>query len=109
MEIPIETLKALICGGDKPQSTIQPVSRLEPKGETFIVVMDRGFVYVGKTRVKGDCVEITNARNIRVWGTTKGLGELRNGPLPGTKLDDAGTVIAPIRAIIHFLKCNLDW
>lgn len=74
---------------------------------TQIVVLDRGFVYVGKTTVTGDSVTITDAKNIRYWGTTKGLAELRDGPIEGkTKLDDAGTVIVPIRAVIHFIKCN---
>jgi hypothetical protein len=113
MEIPInlDVLKALICAGEKPQAqnTCQSVSRLAPNGETHIVVMDRGFVYVGKTRVEGDYVEIVNARNVRVWGTKNGLGELRNGPTDTTKLDDVGTVVAPLRAIIHFIKCTRDW
>ena len=109
MEIPIETLRALICGGEKPQNTSQSVSSLAPKGETTIVVLDRGFVYVGKARVDGDYVEITNARNIRVWGTKNGLGELRNGPLPETKLDEVGRVVAPLRAVIHYITCSRDW
>jgi len=108
MEIKPEELKAILCGGEK-QTSPKTRHELAPNGETFIVVLDRGFVYVGKTHVDGDFVEITNARCIRTWGTSKGLGELRDGPKESTKLDDAGAVIAPLRAVIHFIKCTRDW
>jgi hypothetical protein len=71
-----------------------------------IVVLDRGFVYVGDVTEFVDRILIRNARNIRVWGTKQGLGELRNGPLPLTKLDDAGEVVAFKRAVMHFIKCK---
>lgn len=67
-----------------------------------IVVMDRGFVYVGDVQVEDGCCVIENARNIRFWGTTEGLGELAlNGPTEKTKLDPVGTVRASTRAIVH--------
>lgn len=75
-----------------------------------IVVLDRGFVYVGNVTVTGDTVRIANARNIRRWGTTKGLGQLANeGPTDKTVLDPVGEVTAHQRAVIHFIKCTLDW
>ena len=46
---------------------------------------------------------LKSAKNLRVWGTTKGLGELVNGPLSGTKLDQVGTVRVPSRALIHLI------
>jgi hypothetical protein len=74
---------------------------------TQIVVLDRGYVYVGKTTIEGEFVTIENAKNIRRWGTTKGLGELaKNGPTANTQLDEAGTVVAPLRAVIHFIECQ---
>ena len=76
-----------------------------------IVVLDRGFVYQGNqvTR-KGDTVTIRDAKNVRRWGTTKGLGQLAAaGPQINTVLDDAGTVVAPMRAVIHFLACSKPW
>ena len=75
----------------------------DTKGDTKIVVLDRGFVYVGKVSYDGDFVVIQNAHNLRYWGTTKGLGELVNGPLSGTKLDKFGTVRAPLRALISII------
>ena len=69
-----------------------------------IVVLDRGFVYVGKVEVAGDFCLINDATNIRFWGTTKGLGELaQNGPTDKTKLDPVGTVRAPMRAVISII------
>ena len=73
------------------------------KGDIKIVVLDRGFVYVGHVEVSADWVTIQRAQNIRVWGTSKGLGELRNGPLASTKLDNVGTVKAPTRALISLI------
>jgi hypothetical protein len=74
-----------------------------PDGPIKIVVLDRGFVYVGGVKIDGDFVVITGAKNIRIWGTTKGLGELVNGPLSGTKLDAVGVVRAPLRALISLI------
>ncbi len=71
-----------------------------------IVVLDRGFVYVGNTEIDDQWCVITNARNIRQWGTTKGLGELVNGPLSKTVLDDVGTVRAPMRAVISLIDTD---
>lgn len=71
-----------------------------------IVVLDRGFVYVGNVVEEGDYLRVTNAKNIRYWGTKKGLGELRNGPLAETKLDDVGEILAPKRALIHLVPCK---
>ena len=76
---------------------------------TQIVVADRGFVYVGKVTLDGDAATITNARNIRKWGTTQGLGELVGGPTKDTVLDQVGEVVIPMRAVIHFIKCTRDW
>ena len=75
-------------------------------GDLKIVVLDRGFVYIGRVEYKDDMVVITNSKNIRKWGTTRGLGELVNGPLSGTTLDAAGTINAPKRALIFTLTVD---
>jgi len=62
-----------------------------------IVVADRGFVYVGDCVVDSNWCVISNARNIRKWGTTKGLGELAtDGPTDDTVIDAVGTVRIPM-------------
>jgi hypothetical protein len=64
-----------------------------PKGSKVkIVVLQRGWVAVGEYARDGSEVVLTNAATIRVWGTTKGLGELFSGPTSSTKLDKAGTM-----------------
>lgn len=60
-----------------------------------IVVLQRGWVFVGRYSLdpQTQIVTLTDARNIRIWGTTKGLGELaESGPTSKTKLDPAGVV-----------------
>ena len=73
---------------------------------TAIVVLDRGFVYVGKVTVEDDWCRIEQAKNIRVWGTTNGLGELVNGPTGKTVLDAVGSLRAPMRAVISIIDVN---
>lgn len=55
-----------------------------------IVVLQRGWVIVGEYSREGMDCHVRRASVIRNWGTTKGLGELRNGPLRGTVLDPIG-------------------
>lgn len=75
-----------------------------------IVVLDRGFVYVGAVKDAGDNLVITGAKCIRRWGTTNGLGQLaESGPTSNTVLDPAGTVTAPKRAVIHLIECKTKW
>lgn len=65
-----------------------------------IVILNRGWVVVGEYSEKGDECTLNEASIIRVWGTTKGLGELaENGPLTNTKLDSCPN--------IHFHKMTM--
>lgn len=82
------------------------VSKTE--GEIKIAVLDRGFVYIGYVKVEGDFYIITHAKNIRQWGTTKGLGELVSGPLNNTRLDKVGTVRVPKAALIHLIDVEQE-
>jgi hypothetical protein len=67
-----------------------------------IVVLDRGFVYVGDVVIDTEWCVIKNAQNIRRWGTSKGLGELAlGGPTANTVLDAVGTVRATRKALNH--------
>ncbi len=65
-----------------------------------IVILNRGWCVVGEYSEKGDECTLVNASVIRVWGTTKGLGELaESGPLTNTKLDPCPNV--------HFHKMTM--
>ena len=80
-------------------------------GPVKIVVVGRGFVYVGAIQPRlspqtGDYVWLQNAYNIRIWGTTKGLGELVNGPTKATKLDKVGSIQIPLHAVISIIDVD---
>lgn len=69
-----------------------------------IVVADRGFVYVGDVTMDEQFAIVQNAKNIRRWGTERGLGELAlEGPKSETVLDAVGTVRIPTRAVISVI------
>lgn len=107
MQIELTELAALLSGknslSDRCEQKTQSIRDLGSQ----IVVVDRGFVYVGKVTIEGDMCRVQNACNIRKWGTTKGLGELVDGPLKDTVLDNYGEVLVPMRAVIHFIKCKV--
>lgn len=89
----------------RADSIKQPV----PTGPIKILVLDRGFVYVGRltgTDEESGHFILENAHNIRYWGTKNGLGELVNGPLKDTKLDPVGIVSIPERALIHIIEVS---
>lgn len=67
---------------------------------TQIVVLQRGWIVVGHVTRDGDELTITNASVIRRWGTTKGLGQLVNGPTLTTKLDPCGVIRAHILTVV---------
>ena len=72
-----------------------------------IVVVDRGFVYVGNVEYDGQMCVVTGAKNIRRWGTSRGLGELaEKGPQSETKLDEYGTVRIPAHAVISLIDTD---
>lgn len=79
----------------------------EPKNSNIkIVILQRGWVFIGRWKEDGDQCALDNAYSIRVWGTTSGLGQLAlEGKQSSTKLDKAGrvefhrlTIVATINA-----------
>lgn len=75
-------------------------------GDIKIAILQRGWVFVGRFSKNGsDCV-LENARCIRQWGTTRGIGELVNGPTSKTVLDDASTVRFHELGIIALIDVN---
>lgn len=91
----IDALKqALALIGETPEEQIHESYDITPKGSKVkIIVLQRGWVVVGEYSQTATEGTLTNAATIRVWGTTKGLGELASdGPTSSTKLDKAGIV-----------------
>lgn len=67
---------------------------VQPSGPTKIVILQRGWVMVGRFFRTGNDCKLSNASVIRAWGTTKGLGEIAmNGPTSNTKLDKCGGIV----------------
>jgi hypothetical protein len=71
-----------------------------------IVVLQRGWVMVGKYSQDGDRCCLDSAHVIRRWGTSEGLGQLVAGPLPNTKLDPAGHVEFHALGVIATIACE---
>ena len=70
------------------------VSKEDIKGEIKIVVLQRGWIVIGRLERKDMECKLHNASVIRVWGTTYGLGEIaENGPTSNTKLDKCKGVV----------------
>jgi len=76
-------------------------------GRVAIVVCDRGFVLVGRISVKDSYVTITSCKNVRRWGTTKGLGQIASdGPTDKTSLDPQPTTRVHELRIIQIIDCE---
>ena len=77
------------------------------QGDIKIAVLDRGFVYVGRVDgIDDNFLTMKSTRNIRKWGTTKGLGELVSGPTKETRLDSVGTIRVPLKALITLIDVD---
>ena len=74
-----------------------------------IVVLQRGWILVGRYQLLGDKVFIRDASVIRNWGTTKGLGELAsNGPTDKTILDKCQTCECHELTVCFTMKCEIS-
>jgi uncharacterized protein YunC (DUF1805 family) len=80
----------------------------EPSGDLRIVILQRGWTMVGRFERKGSECKLHNASVVRMWGTTKGLGEIAaNGPTSNTKLDPCnGLVEFDYLTVVATICCN---
>lgn len=74
-----------------------------------IVILQRGWVMVGKFERNGSDCKLHKASVIRSWGTTKGLGEIaQNGPTSNTKLDACyGVVQFDYLTVVATIDCEV--
>ena len=71
-------------------------TQLQPQfsGPAKIVILQRGWIMVGRLEKNGSECKLHNASVIRIWGTKRGLGEIAsNGPTKDTVLDKTGGVV----------------
>lgn len=79
------TVDGITYYSEKPENVDSPVK---------IVILQRGWVVVGRFSRKGNDCKLTNASVIRKWGTTKGLGEIaKDGPTSSTELDKCNGLV----------------
>ena len=80
----------------------------EQKGNVKIVILQRGWVMVGRFERNGSDCKLNNASVIRSWGTTNGLGEIaKNGPNFNTKLDKTnGLVEFDYLTVVASISCE---
>lgn len=72
-----------------------------------IVILQRGWVFIGKFAQEGSACKLENAYNIRRWGTSEGLGELAlKGKQAETKLDKVGTVSFHELTTVAVMDCE---
>ncbi|MHB9161523.1 MAG: hypothetical protein ACYC6W_11675 [Nitrosotalea sp.] len=73
-----------------------------------IVILQRGWVMVGRFNRSGSDCTLDDSSVIRSWGTTKGLGEIANGgPTSTTKLDkNYGAAEFDYLTVVATIPCN---
>jgi hypothetical protein len=95
---------------------IQPVGKVDLSstgitlGPLCIVTIEDHHVFIGNVEFRTDergvtwiCIRL--ARNIRNWGTSKGMGQLAlEGPSPHTKIDLCGLVLVPISYVVYLME-----
>jgi hypothetical protein len=78
-----------------------------------ILVIEAGHVLIARVQGGADgTLRAYNARTIRSWGTTKGLGELYDGPTKDTILDArVPLILQPLSKVIYVLPVseNAHW
>lgn len=85
-----------------------PKGSLQPSNSKIkIVILQRGWVVVGRWSKKGDDCSLDDASVIRSWGTSNGIGQLAlEGPQTNTKLDPVGHVDFHILTTVAVINCN---
>lgn len=80
----------------------------EISGDVKIVILQRGWSMVGRFERTGSDCKLHDASVIRVWGTTKGLGEIaKDGPTSTTKLDKCnGLVEFDYLTVVASISCD---
>ena len=78
-------------------------------GGVRIVILQRGWVFVGRYSQQGSNCKLEKGYNVRKWGTTKGLGEIAlSGPTKDTVLDAIPNAEFHELTVIATLQCVED-
>ncbi len=72
-----------------------------------IVVLQRGWIVIGDVEKTDTEIKINNCSVIRVWGTSKGLGEIaKNGATDNTKLDPCPSIVVHPLSVVLYMNVN---
>jgi hypothetical protein len=81
----------------------------EKSQDIRIVVLHRGHVVVGRYSRDGEYIVIDDASVVRIWGTTRGLGEIAaGGPTEKTVLDACPQVRVHHLVEIMSIQCEVE-
>lgn len=82
----------------------------EFKGDIKIVILQRGWIMIGRFERNGSDCKLHDSYTVRRWGTTKGLGELsEKGKLKDTILDkNCGVVEFDYLTVVALISCKED-
>lgn len=95
----IKQLKATILGADSPPTCCEDWG-------WHIVILQRGWVMVGKLQKKGEYFKLLNGSVIRRWGTSSGLGQLaKEGKQSETVLEPTPETSFHELTMIGAIKC----
>lgn len=92
--------------------TGEPAKITDPAAEAVkqIIVVEERWVFMGYVRPSrtGTHLVIEECQNIRIWGTTAGLGQIAlTGPTPETVLDPYGTIAIPMSKVLYVIDCEV--
>lgn len=90
---------------ENPADVPAPGPRLRD-GEIVIVKFREAHCYIGRVYFHEHYVRLTYPKCFQRWGTTNGLGELYNGPLPSTVLDLSPELEIPLLAVNCIMRVN---
>jgi len=99
----VASIATNLCTGSGSSAAASPSCA---DNDVRIVILQRGWVVVGYYRRVNGRVLVSKASVIRNWGTTKGIGELIDGPTAATKLEPCGEVDSHELAEIASIKCD---
>ena len=102
-------MKPEIIKIDEVEYVLEDTVAKMPSGHVRIVILQRGWVAVGYFMKEGGDCTLDSASVIRVWGTTKGLGEIAaNGPTSKTVLDPCPKIRFHELTAIAMIDCAED-
>ncbi len=84
-----------------------PCDKECPRGDIKIVILQRGWVFIGRYYQDGPHCELRSAYCIRRWGTTEGLGQLaREGKQSDTILEKTPIVKFHELTVVATIDCE---